>query len=78
MNGKIVRRFLYYVLILAIFSAMVAFIVLAIKDVYPFVKSDIEIYQLREEVKEKKHNKTWEKRTTMDVFNWEKIERNKS
>lgn len=75
MNKKIIRRFLYYVLILGLFTAMAAFAVLAVKDAYPFVKSDIEIWQLREEVKEKKHNKTWEERSTMDVLNWEKIKR---
>lgn len=73
MNKKIIRRFLYYVLILGLFTAMAAFAVLAVKDAYPFVKSDIEIWQLREEVKEKKHNKTWEERSTMDGLNWEKM-----
>ena len=73
MNKKIIRRFLYYVLILGLFTAMAAFAVLTVKDAYPFVKSDIEIWQLREEVKEKKHNKTWEERSTMDGLNWEKM-----
>ena len=78
MNKKIIRRFLYYVLILGLFTAMAAFAVLAVKDAYPFVKSDIEIWQLREEVKEKKHNKTWEGKINNGWIKLGKNERNKS
>lgn len=67
-----IKRTVYYMFILGIFTGALVCAVLAVKDAAPFIKSDWEIRQLREEVKTEENDPNGEKMTG-DNIHWDQL-----
>ena len=72
---RLFRRFLFYIVLIGVFAAALAFGVLALRDAWPFIKSDWEVHKLREEVKDDTaEENTLEGGVTMPDIKWKKLQ----
>ena len=71
---NILKRFLFYLMLMGLFAAAMAFGTLALRDALPFIKSDWEVHKLREAVKGTAEENTLDDGVTMPDIKWEKLQ----